>query len=937
MSHGGILDWDLLYPTRHPRVSDPGHYCRGLLGRQRRRHHHADAPPSHDDDDDDPWTLLQRAAHHGQATAQYLWGQAQMSGRPGVYNKNKLPLVVADDWWYVPPSTQFDSDNDKNHQSGSISTTLQQQQEQQARGMLWYQMAAIGGNVDAMITLGHRIEEQPGSISATASSSSSTKSSGSTTELSTCQRSIPYFASAAHHIIDTLMNDPYSRGQIVPFQDKHVLYKIHVHGGNYPVQPMSIQDLDQNKPYESMETIQFYKIKAATLLQQQNSQNNKSPQSSFFSMKSWWSANQKGIGANSDHSQNDATATAAAYTLGRLYHLGARGMAPNTTMALQYYVAAAQAGHWEAAGQAGWLYFYNVGFDIVRSDDTHEPNHGLIQRNREEAYRLFQLGARFELSGCQLRYQLQMTQQQQKLAGQQHNHERVFPCDSESLNGLGLIHLFGLSSKNITINIPLATRYFELARDQGNSNAAYHLAMMKLGWRTHYSINKNHTTPLENLDEMKVLDIDNGIEDDVSTSSAIAKMKAEQLFPIKSSKDDEKGKLTDDKHLSILEYKTILTDLASAAKNGHLLARHRLAMIYENGIRAPSEDKNTIESKYDMKKGPKQKYMLTPECEIANMHYKWIVDNASPMKAQRMRKAYLHYMAGNYADSLRYYLYVAEMGYEIAQLNAAFLLEQGVCLGLNDVDCAKASVRLWKVVAKRDHAEANMRVGDFYYYGRFRTLRDRSGGGTNSIPVGPWGWVDYIIYPEKHLLPLLWKKFKQQIIDFSEWEPLSILDVSKKSSDLVSSRKHGFDTDEPTCSTGSDEGTCSAGGARSRSRNDSDVHRRRQQQLDDDLATAAHYYQLAADRTGTARAHFNLGFMYEWGLGLKQDFPLAKRQYDLAMTTRDHEADLPVLLALSALNLHEYFVKLKLSWEKYWQRTDVNDDNADEEKVKVEL
>ena len=96
--------------------------------------------------------------------------------------------------------------------------------------MLLYQMAAIGGNVDAMITLGHRMEEQPVSLSSYLSSSSSKKSSSSTTtDSSACQRSIPYFASAAYSIVDTLMNDQYSRGQILPFQDRHVLYKIHTY------------------------------------------------------------------------------------------------------------------------------------------------------------------------------------------------------------------------------------------------------------------------------------------------------------------------------------------------------------------------------------------------------------------------------------------------------------------------------------------------------------------------------------------------------------------------------------------------------------------------------------------------------------------------------------------------------------------------------------
>ena len=45
---------------------------------------------------------------------------------------------------------------------------------------------------------------------------------------------------------------------------------------------------------------------------------------------------------------------------------------------------------------------------------------------------------------------------------------------------------------------------------------------------------------------------------------------------------------------------------------------------------------------------------------------------------------------------------------------------------------------------------------------------------------------------------------------------------------------------------------------------------------------------------------FNLGWMYENGLGVEQDYPLAKRWYDLALTTNPGSY-LPVHLATTAL------------------------------------
>jgi hypothetical protein len=75
---------------------------------------------------------------------------------------------------------------------------------------------------------------------------------------------------------------------------------------------------------------------------------------------------------------------------------------------------------------------------------------------------------------------------------------------------------------------------------------------------------------------------------------------------------------------------------------------------------------------------------------------------------------------------------------------------------------------------------------------------------------------------------------------------------------------------------------------------------------------AAQYYRKAADAQ-SGRANFNLGFMYEWGLGLDQDFPLAKRHYDLA-ATHHPQAELAVSIALWFMHLHEKFLGLSKKW-----------------------
>ncbi|KAF2839254.1 HCP-like protein [Patellaria atrata CBS 101060] len=73
-----------------------------------------------------------------------------------------------------------------------------------------------------------------------------------------------------------------------------------------------------------------------------------------------------------------------------------------------------------------------------------------------------------------------------------------------------------------------------------------------------------------------------------------------------------------------------------------------------------------------------------------------------------------------------------------------------------------------------------------------------------------------------------------------------------------------------------------------------------------DQEKAAACYQLAAETLQSAQAMWNLGWMHENGIGIEQDFHLAKRFYDQALET-NVEAYLPVTLALYRLRLRSWW------------------------------
>ncbi|KAF2017915.1 HCP-like protein [Aaosphaeria arxii CBS 175.79] len=74
-----------------------------------------------------------------------------------------------------------------------------------------------------------------------------------------------------------------------------------------------------------------------------------------------------------------------------------------------------------------------------------------------------------------------------------------------------------------------------------------------------------------------------------------------------------------------------------------------------------------------------------------------------------------------------------------------------------------------------------------------------------------------------------------------------------------------------------------------------------------DAEKAAACYQAAADSLVSAQAMWNLGWMHENGIGIEQDFHLAKRNYDLALETNPREAHVPVLLALYKLRFRSWW------------------------------
>ena len=243
----------------------------------------------------------------------------------------------------------------------------------------------------------------------------------------------------------------------------------------------------------------------------------------------------------------------------------------------------------------------------------------------------------------------------------------------------------------------VAIKYFKLAKEMGNADAAYNLAMLKLGW----------------LDS-----------------------KGEE------TQDGNNQQIPSKRTLSTKDINRAINLLSRSQQMGHSQAQHRLAMIYSRGIYG--QDGHVIKQ---------------PDCREALKFFKDFVSIGSPI-SQRLRIAYKQYISRDFESSLRNYLTAAEMGSMNAQVNAAFLLEQGYCLGMNRSECLRASVRMWRAAAQQGDEEASLRVGDFYFYGRLRYDADPNrdfdhvAQRDDDFAMTPIPLSRYVLYPEDLLSKL---------------------------------------------------------------------------------------------------------------------------------------------------------------------------------------
>ncbi|XP_020656897.3 protein sel-1 homolog 2 isoform X3 [Pogona vitticeps] len=128
-----------------------------------------------------------------------------------------------------------------------------------------------------------------------------------------------------------------------------------------------------------------------------------------------------------------------------------------------------------------------------------------------------------------------------------------------------------------------------------------------------------------------------------------------------------------------------------ASQNGQALALYYLAQMYATGTGVLRSCQNAVEL-----------YRTIGELG------RW---------SEKFLTAYSAYQAGNIDSSLIQYAFLAEMGYEVAQSNSAYIMESGKVKLLQKDQIYPLALLLWNRAASQGNAFARIKIGDYYFYG----------------------------------------------------------------------------------------------------------------------------------------------------------------------------------------------------------------------------
>ncbi|XP_071454030.1 protein sel-1 homolog 1 [Hetaerina americana] len=139
------------------------------------------------------------------------------------------------------------------------------------------------------------------------------------------------------------------------------------------------------------------------------------------------------------------------------------------------------------------------------------------------------------------------------------------------------------------------------------------------------------------------------------------------------------------------DYKLANKYFSLASQSGHVLAYYNLAQMHASGTG------------------------MMRSCPTAVEFFKNVAERGK--WGEKLMEAHHHYRDGRPDEAFLTYALLAELGYEVAQSNAAFILDRGETTLFSEEETLVRALTYWSRAAAQGYSVAQVKLGDYHYYG----------------------------------------------------------------------------------------------------------------------------------------------------------------------------------------------------------------------------
>lgn len=383
--------------------------------------------------------------------------------------------------------------------------------------------------------------------------------------------------------------------------------------------------------------------------------------------------------------------------LGFMYAAGL-GVKPSQSKALVYYTFAAACDNLFA--KMALAYRYWAGISVYQSCEAALKYYREVAKKVEEE---------FSFSGAYMIQRIRLYDEHENPGSYggsivdddliQYYQFLADKGDIQAQVGLGQLHFQG--ARGVELDHQKALFYFQKAADSGNTNAMAYLGKIYLDGSK--SIEQNTKLAYEYF--KKAADQENPVGQSglglmYLQGNGVLKdyKKAFEYFSAAAEKNWVDGHL----QLGIMYHKGLgvkanfrqaLKYFQLASQSGHVLAFYNLAQMHATGTGTPRDCRMAVE-------------LLKNVAERGH----W---------GDKFMQAHQDHREGNAKASFVKYAFLSELGYEVAQSNAAFILDREEISSIFPKnESYRRALMYWARSASQGYVMARVKLGDHHYYGQ---------------------------------------------------------------------------------------------------------------------------------------------------------------------------------------------------------------------------